>query len=719
MRQEHGRSPDYQATRGKIKCLVAPFKSTTPGWRYFNTPIANATKINKNNARRWTKQREQLGYTDDIIITGNSPHGADLVHNDEHDAPHREENAAVPAKLENPTSPVSIRIEPAEVFMKYGIRITLTIAEGIKTQGCMSRATVSIFTSPSRVCSICKMCQDATNPCLCSPAPGTRRWLSGAPGGWWPTFNEARSSDDDGPSYSPPYSPIDGRRREPLLIEIDSSDDEPDPAIEVVEILSSDDELPTQPPPLKKRRVELMASFESSSPTAAPIDPSQPGPVPQPGESPHSSLPQEVLHSSSTMLSHGSSNKPLHLIEHREDDLDICSTTALASSSTSAYSSGGSSGDEETDDTALRSSQGRSQQQDTILRSTQEGILLQTTDVPPPGQQVPQAAAGARKSQRRSRAERNARNAKWPCSLQAQLASSEFALLELDSDSDDEQCTSEVSCASEMIFSLAEYDRLVAVFRATRDPDDGELLYNYVGDAVKRRRRALHLQKWRRGKKEEELRQLRAELRAANELVDDLQETFGPAAPLEPQPGPSGISKPVEKKAPKKKKSATKKCETITSSHATSVTQPEKVPRINQVPTQSSLPTSTQHPGMPSTPGTWTYPTWMHPATPMTSTTSNAPSTTASNDMFSSAFTATPVVGLVPVVVTGRITQTRQIDFMALLDDLPSMASPMQPLRQQHLAHTASSHCDSAALRTPAPMHIWPATPTPWTETTR
>ncbi|KAJ8681060.1 hypothetical protein QAD02_016847 [Eretmocerus hayati] len=694
MKSRTGYPSGYQATRGNGIRLVAPFNFSSPGWEFRSINIL----INQHKCAEHLLQitGNNSGYIDDITVISKGlgdPHGADpiLDGGPAQDASRRqEENAANPAKKKSPIDAVST----LENTVKYGIHISCSKPLGIKARAPLQGPSV-LFVYLCGV-TLTKMCQDATSRCLCPPQPGTFRWLAGAPGGWWPNRVEAESTDDDGLTYSPPDSPIYTGRREPIIIELDSSDEESTDNIEVVDLVSSYDETSQQQPPLKKRRVIIEAPFEPSSASPAPIGPSLAEPAPQPRELPHGAPPGGEPQQPSPMLPHGQFND-LTLEGDNEpedtDSLDTCSITAIASSSSSAYASASESEEEQPSGSAHRPSSSQ---------------LHQAATHPATGPQVPTAPANEARRRRRSRKEREARNANWAASNDACFSPRSVLLSSLQSDSEDEPENSAKSCADEMIFKLSEYDRMVAIFRATRAPQDGERLYNYVCEAVARSKRAIRLQKWRQERRDEELRRLRQETAEANFFINELRSTFDDDAPAQPQPGPSGVKtkKTVQKKTNVQRDSAMPRAGPSSASA-----------RPNVMPT---TPTPAQDWG--SIASTSTYPTrasatvtsesgWVTAATTNTwlnENTRGSGSREANN------------TNPAPILMAARITQTRHIDFLALLNDMPTMGSPAAPLqtplqdqREDDMGSDLISLDTVMARPTMSPFMLPAPTPTP------
>ncbi|KAJ8671453.1 hypothetical protein QAD02_002712 [Eretmocerus hayati] len=433
MRKEENHPSDDQAARGGLFRLVALFNSNSPSWGYFSTPVCSTPILiaqQESDKRITQKCHQWTGYTDNFRSTGSQadgPRGADLNQipdtwrNILCDKRNLDGNANGLAKKENLTSPAS---NPDEKRMKCGIRISFKEASCIKALAKLPRASVRVLTSRLVLHPRSELCRDSVCRCFRFSEPGARRWLTGAPGGWWPTKVESDPSDGDGPSYSPHPSPIRMDRRETVLIVIDSPDDESTKNSEIFGIYPSDDDLPTQSPSPKKGRVELSVTFGSSS--------------------------------------LGSVVRP-----------SPTSTTDQPASSASATS---------------------------------------------PARQ-----------RRRSRQKRTARNAKWASSFDKHVAISEQFSPSLNS----EVFASKDSEADDMIFSYTDFDRLMAVYWATLDPEDGVWLQNYVGENVTHTRNSAYLENWRKNKRDAELHQLRRESRNADDCIDELRESLDASAPTD------------------------------------------------------------------------------------------------------------------------------------------------------------------------------------------
>ncbi|KAJ8671927.1 hypothetical protein QAD02_003186 [Eretmocerus hayati] len=239
IKEQPGYPSRFQVARRDDVRLVAPFISTSPGWKFHD--IATAL-------RQWYGC---IGDTDDLVDLPrrwDGPHGADPIQTDSFnrdDGPCQEKDAGDPAKRENPINPVSTLYQT----VKYGIRISSTM----------------------------------------------------------PKKDNA----------------------------------------EVINLVSSDDELPLQQPPLNRRRVTLEASFEPSSVNPAPIGPSLMKPVLQLRELSHSAPLEETPQSLLPMFPHDLFIDSLiegdHIIKDT-DSIDACSNAAIASSSSSAYASDDDSG---------------------------------------------------------------------------------------------------------------------------------------------------------------------------------------------------------------------------------------------------------------------------------------------------------------------------------------------------------------------------------------
>ncbi|KAJ8679042.1 hypothetical protein QAD02_014829 [Eretmocerus hayati] len=531
LRQEGPTNASFQATRAEKTSLVAPFRtymSPPYSWQYDKNPCISTSNLLAilRMDQKILRRSQQTNYVDDIILwTTGDPHGAEEDEDAREDT--NQENAIAPAKQENLSDAVSTRFDDS---MKYGNRTSLqnkVVGKGIKTlRPSISASVLSQLRRVNHPSFI--MCQTDSARCLCLPRSGEHRWLAGAPGGWWPT-RTSDSSDDDVLSYSPPATPDFRLHREPELIIVDSSDEEgpQDDDIEVIEVYSSDDEQ-LQAPPTKKRRVEINGSFGSSISHDAPIDLTVAETVPQPQESPHGYLqPQPLL----PMLPHGPLSVPSRpqaeaMDEVMDPALDSLSTIAIAS-------------DPDLDDSSS-------------AYSSDAAHWPPRANGGPIASPLPHTAAGSSiRRQRRSRAERAARNAAWSASIRFQSPTGED--LALSDTSDDESLDLVLNQARRdetMFFTFAEFDRLVAVFRATRDPVHGQELINYLKKVVRNARKAQSLRNWRKSKREEERLRIRQEAVHAGSLIQELEAAIDPA---EPQPGPSGMPRPKKQKTSAKK----------------------------------------------------------------------------------------------------------------------------------------------------------------------
>ncbi|KAJ8665767.1 hypothetical protein QAD02_007429 [Eretmocerus hayati] len=120
--------------------------------------------------------------------------------------------------------------------------------------------------------------------------------------------------------------------------------------------------------------------------------------------------------------------------------------------------------------------------------------------------------------QGRTRADRAARSAALARSVSASPAIIEV----VDSVTDSDQSCSEDN--TDMLFDVAVYRSLCAVFEATRHPFDGDALIRYVQDELTRGRERLRVKKYRDSKKKMLELQRQQEIEHTEILLDELAE---------------------------------------------------------------------------------------------------------------------------------------------------------------------------------------------------
>ncbi|KAJ8666986.1 hypothetical protein QAD02_008648 [Eretmocerus hayati] len=470
-------------------------------WRYFNWPaglweyaddLINLPYPNdlhgavaqylRTEESACTPVKKSPGAIVNIRRRGRRPHGADVHRllqetNGSSIVYSVHENIDSLAKNENPVAAVSREDGYTHLVRSRGVqlsRIADDYTSPIKGPDGPKASTVFTQLEPKMVRI------PECNPSSSRP----RRWLAGAPGGWWPSNFESDSSDEESDTQTVLKLPFKKRR---IVLDTDSADE------------SADDTVNHEPQPYLPRQ-------------------GRPGP-------------RRVL----PMLSHGSSNEGIHRIPGYEDlerSFGSLSTTAIASSdeateederptsSTSSSAYGSASDEGATAIAAAPEVRGPSHVSPTA--SFKEGVTPTTR-------------------QRRSRRERAARDARWrdsvtprptadndidsaaPCvqnddcsEVESSIAvpltncANEREEVVIDSDSFADETVVEIivlSSDSEVDddmkppkFEVSIYRSLCASFENTRHPFDGAALVKYVNAEVKRKRESIRVAEYREKK---------------------------------------------------------------------------------------------------------------------------------------------------------------------------------------------------------------------------
>ncbi|KAJ8679044.1 hypothetical protein QAD02_014831 [Eretmocerus hayati] len=350
-----------------------------------------------------------------------------------------------------------------------------------------------------------------------------RRWLAGAPGGWWPSDLESDSSDGEGSVGYMRSLPFKKRR---IIIDEDSAEE-------------SAYDAATQREP------------QSCQPRQG-----RPGP-------------RMAL----SILPHGSSK-----YDDLERSFGSLSTTAIASSDDATED------DERPASSTSSSAYGSASDEGATAASAAPGVRGPSHVSPAAAtQEGKEGATPTTRHQRRSRRERAARNARWRESVPPQPIGDDVIDLTATCSEDDEcskvkVCSSSISVSrSEVVvvnpdnfadqpvvdvivltsdsesddemkrpkFEVPVYRALCAAFENTRHPFDGVALIKYVQAEVTRKRESIRVANYRDKKEVQEQQE---------GLLDD--DTAGPSAQPEP---PRQPKRKREKKEKPHKKKTTKK----------------------------------------------------------------------------------------------------------------------------------------------------------------
>ncbi|KAJ8676188.1 hypothetical protein QAD02_011974 [Eretmocerus hayati] len=340
-----------------------------------------------------------------------------------------------------------------------------------------------------------------------NPSPRPRRWLVGAPGGWWPSDIESESSDEETSAQG------------------------------------------TSALPLKKRKL-----WSTSRTPSASSESITRGCEPQSSFLAHGSQqPQEVT----PILPHGPSNsepEPGRIIESLNQSFGSLSTQAVASDNENFLSEGHSA--PSSSSSAYGSDVDESEAAMPTARITSRGEGPYRAP-PSPARLQPRARNSSPPSvrqRRKTRAEHAARNAAWSNSVVPPPAVIEVVNL-VTSDEDDSDCSDFQVLASDTVmhFEVQVYRAMCMIFEASRHPNDGAALIRYIQAEVTRGRERLRVKKWRHDKKKRGEAQDRQELRQAEEFVNEVANAI---EDQEAQPGPSGTAKrkkPVPRRPRKKR----------------------------------------------------------------------------------------------------------------------------------------------------------------------
>ncbi|KAJ8680059.1 hypothetical protein QAD02_015846 [Eretmocerus hayati] len=502
--------------------------------RYFNSSPEEASEI-----MELLLPQKNHGFTDDIVPDPGSPHGAD-VHRQQN------ENTATPAKRINPRGPVSsllyahekrpIAYHPREsaedpvkkspvtatkkrrreddpVRSGYVKKIrTLEEDPGLREIRTLERRTRKspIKAAPSYGC-------PSVYPLGSTRAAAnmhhiyrnyqspTRRWLAGAPGGWWPSDVECASSDEEFAENSPHQV---HHHHESQSSPLRQGSAEPEVATPILPHDSSrpaSDGQESQSSPLRQGSAEPEVAtpilpHDSSRPASDDDDDIQ------------------ILEQSFEALS------TLALASDDEDTARYMPTVATSSSSSAYGSATEEGGDNEQPEKISSAHAQRKAKGDPSPTKTRK---------------------------RRTREERAARNAAWARSVSAQPAVIEVMDLTIETD---DLCVPVNQYPAEAM-DWAEYRALCLVFERTAQPRDGQALVRCINAEIRRGLGRIRAQNWRDARKRRLALQARQEAEEAGQLMDEI--TGEPA----PAPGPArgkGAKRKKTSTSARAKKQATK-----------------------------------------------------------------------------------------------------------------------------------------------------------------
>ncbi|KAJ8669353.1 hypothetical protein QAD02_000612 [Eretmocerus hayati] len=504
MRQQPEISSSSRTVKRNNECPVAPNKTyNQPRGRDWTTyegrkiPLARwlAVDLFPIQAKRWPTAGV---YADDLLRCPCSPHGAANEDDEEYQRRKGEENTSIAVKLKNPDATAnnplrlsrSIGVTPSLWLQlkasSRSISVTSARVQGIKTQKSASEGTV--------VSLYAYVTMDPAN----EGVKRARRWISGAPGGWWPS--DVDSPDEEFPAVvRPSKKRKTGQEEASISGRADtgtSSSESPDT------VGPRSTPLPQSSPPLEQLQQDHNDNTTAERSAPASAFPTDHGYL-------RISSPGFMEESATTTNS------------ETDDELDKLSTTALASDD-------GGNEHEFENCKSSSSSSGYASEKGAPAQIRPLGAELNRVE--PEGREILETPAGSNR-RRRTRAERAARDARW--TRRSSVRSAPIEVVDLvtsnDESTDDEDGEMKQKHIDKFHFHVAR-------FSAGWTSVEGQLLVKHAQMMMRLTNGATRAARCRNKKKIIRQQEEQARLEQEQEMLQDLDKAVSDALAL---PGPS------------------------------------------------------------------------------------------------------------------------------------------------------------------------------------